>query len=137
MSERKTAEIKFRCTPSFKSGLQASAEASGQSMSEYIESAVGEKQRAKIDDLWVREAETTKRAIESLREIGAGDSGAVARLHADSEQALATKTATQQIIEDEEIPTGSDVFFDDDSFLASLDACTCRPWEFCHHKASA
>jgi uncharacterized protein (DUF1778 family) len=49
MSERKTAEIKFRCTPTFKAGLQAAADAAGESMSEYIESAVWAKQNEAID----------------------------------------------------------------------------------------
>lgn len=40
MTERKTAEIKIRVTPTFKATLQAAAEAADESMSEFIEKAV-------------------------------------------------------------------------------------------------
>lgn len=49
MSERRTADIKFRCTPTFKSGLQAAADAAGQTVTEYVEAAVWAQQNAKLE----------------------------------------------------------------------------------------
>lgn len=45
MSERKTAEIKLRVTPSFKASLQGYAAGVQESMSEYIEKAVEQRAR--------------------------------------------------------------------------------------------
>lgn len=43
MSERKTEEIKFRCTPSFKARVQAAAAAETESMGAYLERAALER----------------------------------------------------------------------------------------------
>jgi len=110
MSERKTAEIKFRCTPTFKSGLQAQAEAEGISASQLIENAVQ-------THIW---AEQNKR-LDGLALTLTDNALAANR---DDEDGAAT-------------PEQLDV--DESQFSTILMAlqCKCRPWEFCTHKAPA
>jgi hypothetical protein len=138
VSERKSAEIKFRCTPSFKSAAQADADAVGESLTEYIEAAVWARRNQRLDGTALID-----NAIELLREAGAGESGAVAKLHAESEQALALQGSVPAPFTG--TPTPVDDLLDEDDLAviaeerdsAAALTCRCRPWEFCTHKARA
>jgi hypothetical protein len=102
VSERKSAEIKFRCTPSFKSALAASAEAVNQTMSEYIEGAVAE-----------------KAAADGTRFVDIPQVAPVVMLAAP--------------------PPLNHTEYVSATFVGNAvpAPCSCRPWEFCTHKASA
>lgn len=122
MSERKTAEIKFRCTPSFKAGAQAAADAADQSLTEFIESVV-----------WAHHNQLAAAAedfhAQAVRRFDDPETPVVDRLaeqlaearkpHPESEQALALTTALKRDI--------------------TIESCNgnCRPWEFCRCKAEA
>jgi uncharacterized protein (DUF1778 family) len=124
VSERKSAEIKFRCTPSFKSGLQAAADAAGQSLTEYIEAAV-----------WAHQ-----NAARTAPQI---DMTVLRMLEDESEQALALKGSVPAPFTG--TPTPVDDLLDEDDLAviaeerdsAAALTCRCRPWEFCTHKARA
>ena len=92
MSEKKTAEIKLRIEPSRKARYQQAAADEEIGLSEFIVKAADDRmwaaQNQKIDGLSL-----VDNAISSLRDIGAGDSAAVARLEqlaADSNPSVAT-----------------------------------------------
>jgi hypothetical protein len=152
MSERKSAEIKFRCTPSFKSAAQAAADAADQNLTEYFEALHWAAQNAKLDGTALID-----KAIALYREIGAEESGAVARLHAESEQVLALDHATHTTESIEEhaarlkaegyVPAWAvetqacedcgKIDCQGGDLAPAPESCACRPWEFCTHKASA
>ena len=132
MSERKTAEIKFRCTPSFKAGVQAAADAAGESLTEYVEQSVWARQNQAIDGNAL-----IGNAIAQLREIGAGDSAAVAEL-----ECISTNTEDAAPSEG----SASDEYAAAVAFVGhtaqrevviSNLTCdrACKPWEFCRCKA--
>lgn len=92
MSEKKTAEIKLRIEPSRKARYQQAAADAEKGLSEWLidcaEQATWTSQNQKLDGLSL-----VDNAISSLRDIGAGDSAAVARLEqlaADSNPSVAT-----------------------------------------------
>ena len=117
MSERKTAEIKFRCTPSFKAGLQAAAEAAGESMSEYIEGAVWAHQQ-KLEGTKLMGNDVIH--VQEPTELDVDESQFSTILQ------YVAPTTPKPI---ETVPpsngTGADC------------SGNCRPWEFCRCKASA
>lgn len=125
MSERKSAEIKFRCTPSFKASLAASAEAVGQSMSEYIETASKSRMTGEF-----REGIADARAA-----LDAGPEAVTAFLMKGEKDSAADEFDSDDIVAvtatsiDEDEPPVDDA--------GNAVACTCRPWEFCTHKVEA
>lgn len=138
MSERKTAEVKFRCTPTFKAGLAAQAEAEGISVSQLIENAVQAHiwaaQNKALDGTTLIE-----NVIEALRdevvitEDGAAEGGLLDFIATNCAPtgeltAESLEAAHRRVFETSVVPN------QDDEHPA---ACTCRPWEFCTHKARA
>lgn len=112
MSERKTAEIKFRCTPSFKASVQAAAEAAGSSMSEYIEAAVQEKEWARLNQSFDGLRLTNNAAIRAL-------------LVPDEDEYLVESS----LVVDDGGPN--------EAVISNVTTdCGCRPWEFCTHKGA-
>lgn len=121
MSERKTAEIKFRCTPTFKAGLQAAAEAEGISASQFIENAVQNVIWAKQNDRVVPAPFTgTPILVEDLVAADAEPSPGLLEF-------ISTNVAAEPVVLTPELL---------EKAHASGVGCCCRPWEFCPHKAS-
>jgi hypothetical protein len=114
VSERKTAEVKFRCTPTFKSGLQAAAEAEGISASQLIENSVQE-------HVWAKD---------NARIDGTKITGAIGVWDADRVQLVYPATAEEALEPEVEVLDPADSPFQ--TKLSAL--CACRPWEFCTHK---
>lgn len=124
MSERKTAEIKLRVTPTFKAGLQAAADAADESMSEYIEKAVD-----------LRSAANTLPTVIVKR-----DWQVDRPLHPESEQALALERSVPAPFTGTPIPAEELLDADDLAVIADdaddeLLASTCEHglsmWQFC------
>jgi uncharacterized protein (DUF1778 family) len=136
VSERKSAEIKFRCTPSFKSGAQAAADAAGQSLTEFIESAVWQMQNisTRIDGTVLTrpldpESEQVL-ALDHATHTAESIEEHAARLKAEG-YVPAWAVETQACEDCGKIDCqGGDL-------APAPEGCTCRPWEFCTHKASA
>lgn len=125
MSERKTAEIKLRVTPTFKAGLQAAATAANVSMSEYIEESVQQR-------LW----DGLNKAVDGTALIAP----AVRELHPESEQALALERSVPAPFTGTPIPAEELLDADDLAVIADdaddeLLASTCEHglsmWQFC------
>lgn len=110
MSERKTAEIKFRCTPSFKAGVQAAADAADASMSEYIEAAVWARQNQLLDG--------TRLLDNAIAQMNGAE--------VDEDEYFV-----------EPSPAVDDCGPNEAVISSVTAACACRPWEFCTHKGAA